>query len=473
MIETTHPLNPVLLVDDESAWLRSLTILLERTLGINNVVKVQDGTEALEILGTLQVSLVLLDVTMPRMTGDQLLEGIMERTPETPVIIHTGRNEVDIAVRCMKLGAFDYFVKTAEQERLVAGIRRALALAELRDENRRLKQGLISRQLRDPGAFSEIVTANAEMQSIFRYVEAIAGSREPVLITGESGTGKELIARAIHRLGAPEGPLQAVNVAGLDDNVFADTLFGHVKGAFTGADQARSGLIEKAAGGVIFLDEIGDLSHASQVKLLRLLQDGEYHPIGSDRAKVMNVRVVAATNHDLEAQIAAGAFRNDLFYRLRLHHVELPPLRERQEDIPLLLDHFLEEAAAALGKSKPHIPAEIFDRLAAYPFPGNVRELRALIFDAVSRHESGVLSLRAIDKTLGIPSSPAPRGDDSALSDDALLAFSTRLPTLRQADNLLMNEAMRRANGNQTVAARMLGISRPALSKRLRQQAQD
>jgi len=470
MKETPHPLNPVLLVDDEVAWLRSLTILLERTLGINNVLAVQDGREALDILGTLQVSLVLLDVTMPHLTGDQVLEGIMERTPETPVIIHTGRNEVDIAVRCMKLGALDYFVKTVEQERLIAGVRRALALAELREENRRLKQGLISRQLRDPGAFSAIVTANAEMQAIFRYVEAIAGSREPVLITGESGTGKELIARAIHRLAAPEGPWQAVNVAGLDDNVFADTLFGHARGAFTGADQARSGLIEQAAGGALFLDEIGDLSHASQVKLLRLLQEGEYHPLGSDRAKVMNVRVVAATNHDLEAKIAAGAFRKDLYYRLKSHHVELPPLRQRQEDIPLLLDHFLDEAATALGSKRPHVPPEIFDRLAAYLFPGNVRELRALIFDAVSRHESGVLSLRAIDKTLGIPPScSVSEGAPSTLPGDTLLSFSARLPTLRQADDLLVQEAMRRANGNQTVAARMLGISRPALSKRLRQ----
>jgi len=473
MKETPHPLNPVLLVDDEVAWLRSLTILLERSLGINNVLAVQDGREALKILGTLQVSLVLLDVTMPHLTGDQVLEGIMERTPETPVIIHTGRNEVGIAVRCMKLGALDYFVKTVEQERLVAGVRRALALAELREENRRLKQGLISRQLRDPGAFSAIVTVNAEMQAVFRYVEAIAGSREPVLITGESGTGKELIARAIHRLGAPEGPWQAVNVAGLDDNVFADTLFGHARGAFTGADQARSGLIEQAAGGVIFLDEIGDLSHASQLKLLRLLQEGEYHPLGSDRAKTMNVRVVAATNQNLEEKIAAGAFRKDLYYRLRSHHVELPPLRERQEDIPLLLEHFLDVAAAALGRKKPYVPTEIFDRLAVYPFPGNVREFRAMIFDAMSRHESGVLSLNSIDTTLGISPSSAPCRASTASSDDPLLLFSPRLPTLRQAADLLVQEALRRANGNQTVAARMLGISRPALSKRLRSSSQD
>jgi DNA-binding NtrC family response regulator len=348
MNERPHPLDPVLLVDDEPAWLRSLTILLERALGINNVLTVQDSREVPPVLASLRVSLVLLDITMPYSGGEEVLSGIIENFPDTPVIIHTGRNEVDIAVRCMKMGAFDYFVKTVEQERLLGGIRRALAMSELKEENRRLKQGLISPELKFPEAFSELVTANAEMQAAFRYVEAIAGSREPVLITGESGVGKDLIARAIHRLCTPEGPWQAVNVAGLDDNVFSDTLFGHVKGAFTGADQPRSGLIEQAGGGVLFLDEIGDLSPASQVKLLRLLQDGEYFPLGSDRPRKMNVRVVAATNQELETKVASGAFRIDLYYRLKAHHVHLLPLRERRDDMPLLLDHFLEEAAGSL-----------------------------------------------------------------------------------------------------------------------------
>jgi DNA-binding NtrC family response regulator len=467
MNERPYPLDPVLLVDDEPAWLRSLTILLERTLGINNVLTVQDSREVPAVLASLRVSLVLLDVTMPYSSGEEVLSGIVENFPETPVIIHTGRNEVDIAVRCMKMGAFDYFVKTVEQERLVGGIRRALAMSELKEENRRLKQGLISQELKFPEAFSEVVTANAEMQAAFRYVEAIAGSREPVLITGESGVGKDLIARAIHRLCTPEGPWQAVNVAGLDDNVFSDTLFGHVKGAFTGADQPRSGLIEQAGGGVLFLDEIGDLSPASQVKLLRLLQDGDYFPLGSDRPRKMNVRVVAATNQELETKVASGAFRIDLYYRLKAHHVHLLPLRERRDDIPLLLDHFLEEAAGCLGKQKPTVPAAIFDLLGTYHFPGNVRELRAMIYDAVSQHNSGVLALRRFDKAIGGQLPPSAATPDANAPAGELLSFSARLPTLKQSGDLLVREAMRRANGNQTQAAKLLGISRPALIKRL------
>lgn len=464
---SANPLDPILLVDDEAAWLRSLSILLERTLGINNIIAIQDGREALAVLDNLRVSLILLDVTMPYLTGDQMLARIMERFPESPVIIHTGRNEVDIAVRCMKMGAFDYFVKTAEQERLIGGIRRALAMSELKEENLRLKQGLISQELRTPEAFANMVTANAEMQAIFRYVEAIADSREPVLITGESGVGKELIARAVHRLSTPDGPWQAVNVAGLDDNIFSDTLFGHVKGAFTGADQPRSGLIEEASGGVLFLDEIGDLSPASQVKLLRLLQDGEYFPLGSDRPKKMNVRVVAATNQELEAKTIGNAFRKDLYYRLKAHHVEIPPLRERRDDIPLLLDQFLEEAAGSLGKPKPTLPPALFDLLGTYHFPGNVRELRAMIYDAVSQHRSGVLALRRFDKAIGSqPSSPVAIQNAAAPADE-LLSFPPRLPTLKQAGDLLVREAMRRSGGNQTQAAKLLGISRPALIKRL------
>ncbi len=467
MRESLNPLDPVLLVDDEAAWLRSISILLERTLGINNIVAVQDGREALSILNSVHVSLVLLDVTMPHLTGDQMLGLIMERFPETPVIIHTGRNEVDIAVRCMKMGAFDYFVKTVEQERLIGGVRRALAMAELREENRRLKQGLIRQELQHPHAFAEMVTGHAEMKAVFRYIEAVAGSREPVLITGESGVGKDLVARAIHRLCTPDGPWQAVNVAGLDDNVFSDTLFGHVKGAFTGADTSRSGLVEQASGGVLFLDEIGDLSPTSQVKLLRLLQDGDYFPLGSDRPRKMNTRVVAATNQELGDKVESGAFRMDLYYRLRAHHVQIPPLRERRDDVPLLFDHFLEEAANSLAKRKPAVPAAVFDLLGTYHFPGNVRELRAMVFDAMSQHSSGVLALARFGKAIGGRKGPTDPARNNSAPDAVLLSFSDRLPTLKQAADLLVLEAMRRANGNQTQAARLLGISRPALIKRL------
>ena len=196
--------------------------------------------------------------------------------------------------------------------------------------------------------FAGIVTRNRRMQALFQYVEAVAHSPEPLLVTGESGVGKELVARAVHDLAGEDEPWVAVNVAGLDDNHFADTLFGHARGAFTGAEQARGGMIDKAGSGTLFLDEIGDLSAASQVKLLRLLQEGEYYPLGSDRPQKLRARIVVATNVDLAASQAAGQFRKDLYYRLCAHHVHIPSLRERREDLPLLLDHFLEQAAQAM-----------------------------------------------------------------------------------------------------------------------------
>jgi DNA-binding NtrC family response regulator len=256
-------------------------------------------------------------------------------------------------------------------------------------------------------------------------------------------------------------------VAGLDDSVFADTLFGHMRGAFTGADQLRRGMIEEAADGTLFLDEIGDLSIPSQVKLLRLLQEGEYFPLGSDRPKRLKARVVVATHQDLSVKQAVGAFRRDLFYRLCTHMVHVPPLRERKGDLPLLLDHFLEEAARTLGKKKPTPPRELLQLLATYGFPGNVRELKALVYNAVSVHRDRVLSMDTFIKTIG-RFEPKQILDVTKQPEKNLYACLERLPTFGEAAELLVEEAMTRANGNQTIAARLLGISQPALSKRLK-----
>jgi DNA-binding NtrC family response regulator len=285
-----------------------------------------------------------------------------------------------------------------------------------------------------------------------------------VLITGESGTGKELIAQALHALSRAGQSLVAVNVAGLDDSVFADTLFGHARGAFTGADAPRRGMVEAAGAGTLFLDEIGDLSLASQVKLLRLLQEGEYFPLGADQPRQSRARIVVATHQDLAGRQAAGSFRKDLFFRLRTHHLHIPPLRARKDDIPLLLDHFLEEAAGELGKKKPTPPRELPVLLAAYSFPGNVRELRAMVYDAVSAHQGGVLSMESFRRFIGAP--PSAAGDPA--EGTSPFAAVAELPTLSGAVDLLVEEALRRAQGNQTIAARLLGISQPALSKRLK-----
>jgi DNA-binding NtrC family response regulator len=305
------------------------------------------------------------------------------------------------------------------------------------------------------------------MLAVFSYIEAVARSPQPLLITGESGVGKELIARAAHDLSGCRGKLVTVNVAGLDDTVFADTLFGHQRGAYTGADSVRRGMVEEAADGSLFLDEIGDLSIASQVKLLRLLQEGEYFPLGSDQPKRIKARIIVATHQDLAAKEASGSFRRDLYYRLRTHQVQIPALRERKGDIPLLLDHFLGEAAQALARKKPTPPRELAQFLATYSFPGNVRELRAMVYDAVSVHRDRMLSMETFVRAVG---SAHPAAGPAATGSPQRNPFAgfPELPTFSEAAGFLVMEALNRAGGNQTLAARLLGISQPALSKRLK-----
>jgi len=310
------------------------------------------------------------------------------------------------------------------------------------------------------------------MKALFRYCEAIAEGRQPVLITGETGVGKESIARAIHDLSGRAGEYVAVNVAGLDDQIFADTLFGHAKGAFTGADRNRSGLVEKAAGGSLFLDEIGDLSEASQVKLLRFLEEREYYPLGSDQVQHSDARVIVATHHDLEQQHQKGLFRTDLFYRLRTHRIQVPPLRERKDDIPALLDFFLTQAATEFKKEKPRCPEGLIPLLSGYDFPGNVRELRALAFDAMSHQRGATLSLAFFHKELGATSPAANQSSlANVLPQKSWAAGFDRLPTLKDADQELITEALRRSNNNQRAAALLLGITPQALNQRLKRQA--
>lgn len=467
MNPSLYPHFGVLLVDDEPAWLRSLSLTLERSAGISNIITCQDSRKVMDLLEGSEIGLVLLDLTMPNLTGDELLGMIAERHPEIAVIVISGMNQIESAVNCIKLGAFDYFVKTVEEDRLVSGVLRAIRMLELERQNREMSSRMLSGELKCPEAFSGIVTTDRAMHAIFSYIEAVALSSEPLLIMGESGVGKELIAKAVHTLSGCSGQLVAVNVAGLDDMVFADTLFGHMRGAFTGADQPRRGMIEEAADGTLFLDEIGDLSIPSQVKLLRLLQEGEYFPLGSDRPKRLKARVVVATHQDLSLKQAAGTFRRDLYYRLCTHMVHVPPLRERKGDLPPLLDHFLEDAARALGKKKPTPPRELLQLLATYSFPGNIRELKALVYNAVSVHRDRVLSMDTFLKTIGRPESKQSQ-DMTKRPEQNLYAGLERLPTFGEAAELLVEEAMSRANGNQTIAARLLGISQPALSKRLK-----
>ncbi len=310
-----YPTLPILVVDDDLYSLQVCELQLKGR-GITNILCCQSGKEALTVLVSQRIALMILDLHMPEMSGEDVLAVVSRQYPEIPVIITTAIDEVRTVVRCMKAGAFDYIVKPVEATRLVTTVTRAIEFQELRQENARLKERFLDTNLKHPELFAPIITQNPHMFSIFRYIESIAVTSHPVLITGETGVGKELITRAIHQLSNRKGDFIAINVAGLDDTTFSDTLFGHKRGAFTGADRSRVGLIEKAANGTLFLDEIGDLAPTSQVKLLRLLQEREYYALGADVPSSTNARILVATNRDLLTLQETGTFREDLYYRL-------------------------------------------------------------------------------------------------------------------------------------------------------------
>jgi two-component system nitrogen regulation response regulator GlnG len=460
--DTTETL-PVLLVDDESQILRSTALAL-RTAGIANVVTLGDSREVLPYVADHPVAAALIDLNMPHLGGEVLLTQFAELHPETPVIIMTAANEIELAVRCMRAGAVDYLVKPVEKTRLISAVHRALETRSLQDEIDSLRLGLLSRRLQKPAAFQHIVSENESMQDLFCYIEAISRTSQPVLITGETGTGKELFARAVHLASGRSGEFVAVTVSGLDDTNFSDTLFGHKKGAFTGAETKREGLIASAQNGTLFLDEIGDLSIPSQVKLLRLLQEREYYPLGEDQPRISNARVVVATNVDLKKAIEQSQFRQDLYFRLKPHHIQIPPLCERIDDIPALVERFCEKAAAELNITAPAVPVALYQLLNTYRFPGNVRELEGMVFDAVARQKGATLSLQSFRSAMGLEQQPEPR---TSMVADNLFAGDDRLPTLKEAEDALVQAALKKADGNQGVAAHLLGITRQALNKRL------
>ena len=456
-----YPEFPVLLVDDEEQVLSSTSKVLKST-GINNLHLCNDSREVMSLLAEKEVETILLDISMPHLTGDVLLGKIREAYPQIPVIIVTASDDIEIAVRCMKTGAFDYMVKAVEPSRLIGGLRRAIESRQLSRRYSDLRERILEDDIRHPEAFSKIISNNRKMQANFVFVEAIASTAETVLITGETGTGKELFAEAVHSISGRKGPLVRINAAGLDDTIFADTIFGHSRGAYTGANESRKGLAQQAEGGTLFLDEIGDLSASSQIKLLRLIESHEYYPLGSDLIRTTTARFVLATQRNMKEQVKAGEFRNDLYYRLQTHEIRIPPLRDRKDDLPLLLGYFLDEASRELSRKKLAVPAELLTLLETYDFPGNVRELRSMVFNAVSRQKEKMLSLSSFRETM--------RRDEIELAlnaDDFKIDFPEKLPTIKNITENLINEALLRAKGNQAIAAGLLGISPQALSKRL------
>lgn len=471
MERALFPSLPILLVDDEEQFIRTAAMSLMSD-GISNTVLCSDSRQVFKLMGSRKFGIIILDLNMPNVNGLELLPLITKDYPDVTVIIITANNDIKTAVDCMKKGAFDYIVKPIRKEELVTCIRKALAINDMKSETAALRESVLCNRIKSPDGFSEIITRNETMLNLFRYIEAIAPTGLPVLIMGETGVGKELMARAVHKISGRKGNFVCVNASGVDDTMFSDTLFGHKRGAYSGADNDRRGLIEEAAGGTLFLDEIGDLRPESQVKLLRLLQEGSYFPLGSDIAKHSTARIVSATNQNLRQMQQSGSFRRDLYYRLEAHSITIPPLRERLDDIPILIENLFKQAATELNKRTPSYPGELLPLLKNYSFPGNLRELRGMIYDAVSQHTSGILSLDSFRKKIG-DSANRSLSEQEELSLVNSFQFPDPLPTLDMTEKALINAALMRAEGNKSLAAGMIGLTRQTLNNWIRKNCPD
>ncbi|TYO95810.1 two-component system response regulator HydG [Geothermobacter ehrlichii] len=395
--------------------------------------------------------LLLLDIRMAEMDGLETLRQVRSLLPELPVIMMTGHGSIESAVEAMKLGAQNYLTKPFPQEQLRAVIEQSLQRRKLLEENRNLKQKLN----RESGQ-QEVVFKSALFAEIYDLAMRVTGVDSPLLILGESGCGKELVARDVHRHSPrSNAPFLAINCAALTEPLLESQLFGHVRGAFTGALQNRQGLLAAAEGGTLFLDEIGELSPALQAKLLRVLQQGEYLPVGSTRPRHADVRFMAATNRNLEEEVAAGRFREDLYYRLNVITLELPPLRRRPEDIPPLVEHFLAKVAERLGQPRKRADREFLTCLHRYGWPGNVRELENVI-------ERSVVLARG--DTLTPDLLPAKIRHAEVPPEAPFLESYT----LRDAEKLQISRALDKTGWNKSRAAELLGITRKTLDKKIR-----
>jgi DNA-binding NtrC family response regulator len=463
-----YPEYPILLVDDEKNTLRSYELALQ-SINVNNFISCENGLKARDIVKSRNIELIILDMMMPGISGDKLLEEFSVDYPEIPIIMVTCVNTLEKAVKCMQLGAAEYLDKPVNINILLDKIAKYLEINEINREARRLKNAALLNESREHSkSFAPIITESKTMRQLFNYCSSIASNRLPVMICGETGVGKELFARALYEESGCPGKLITVNIAGLDDNMISDTLFGHKKGAFTGAMNDRPGAVELASNGALFIDEIGDLNMPSQIKLLRLLQQREYTPLGSDKVKKTSAKIILATHRDLQELQRDKKFRKDLYYRISAHHIDVPPLRERKDDLVLLLNYFIKKAAKELEKKIPSYPNELITLLRSYHFPGNIRELEGMVYDAVSSHGNKMLSTKVF---LSHMKRNSKNGVSDNLSGDniqnCLMSMDT-LPNFKEMDKMLIEEALRRSEGNQRVAAGMLGVTPQALSSRLK-----
>jgi two-component system response regulator PilR (NtrC family) len=436
----------ILVVDDEQSMREFLEIFLRRE-GYG-VVTASDVDTAVAHLESDEIDLVITDMQMPEKTGLDLLLAAREVSPETIVIVVTAYGTTDSAIAAMKEGAYDYLTKPFRVDELGIVIEKALEKKVLSRENQRLR-----RELRGHSRDRNIIGHSGAMQKVYDLIAQVAETKTNVLVSGESGTGKELVARAIHEQSSrSEAPFIAINCGAIPENLLESELFGHVKGAFTGAVQTKEGLFEAASGGTLFLDEVGELTQPLQVKLLRALQERAVRRVGDTVDRKIDVRIVSATNRRLEEEVAAGRFREDVYYRLNVIQLELPPLRERIEDIPLLTEHFIQVFAEELGKDVVGMDPAAYDLLSTYPFPGNVRELENLVERAVALAREPLIGCDLLPPSVteSRPSRPTPRITDEGVNLEGLVADYERS---------LLREALQMSGGVKKKAARLLGVS--------------
>ena len=437
----------ILVVDDEKNTREGLARALR---GEYEVAEAENGLRALEWLETQAADVVLSDLRMPGLDGMALLARLLARDPRPVVILLTAYGNIETAVEAMRRGAYDFLAKPVNLDRLELLLKRALGERRLDAENQRLKA-----QLDAKFGFENIIGASPAMQEVFQTIRQVAPTRATVLIQGESGTGKELVARALHQCSPrAQGPFVPVHCAALAPTLLESELFGHEKGAFTGAVERRRGRFELADGGTLFLDEVGEIDPALQVKILRVLEERKFERVGGTETVEVDVRLVAATNRDLKKRVEEGVFREDLFYRLYVVSLTLPPLRARDGDIVLLAQHYLKALAAENGKALKGLTPEAMDALTAYAWPGNVRELRNVIERMVVLSHGDRLGVRDLPANLR---AAAGHGGAGARPGTAL----------RDAERQLIEEALRRHKGHRTRAARDLGISRRTLHRKL------
>ncbi len=441
-------MDRVLIVDDEKGMRDFLSIMLKKEGYAVSAAESSEG--AAERIGRGEFDLIISDISMPGRSGLDLLKQAKGSSPDTPVIMITAYASTESAVEALKLGACDYIIKPFDVEELKIVIRNALEKRRLEQENRILK-----RELKEKFRVDELVGDSSRMQEVLDLVQRIAPTNSTVLISGESGTGKELVARAIHA-GSPRSdrPFVSINCGALPDDLLESELFGHARGSFTGAVTAKRGLFEAAGGGSIFLDEIGDTSAAMQVKLLRVLQERRLRRVGGTEETEVDVRVLAATNRDLEQLVREKQFREDLYYRINVIQIRMPALREKPEDIPALALHFLVKCSRSMGKRITHITEEAMRRLKAHDWPGNVRELENVIERAVALEAGDAITPHSLSRDI-LNGSRSAQDFPIQLSSDGI-DLERQLESLREH---YMEEALRRAHGVQTKAAELLGMS--------------